>query len=128
MKKLLFLFALLPVLALGQTQTITKKFITNMTRTADTSVSFAIGDNYAWQVHVVWSSNDGTTSTVKMQQSVDGSHWTDLPISAGTITGTTGSISFEDSFSTALYYRLYIDMQSGKTSIFNCWYNLRRKL
>jgi hypothetical protein len=128
MKNLFLFFLLIPVGLFAQNMQ-TKKFVTDMTRTADTSIVFKVSDNYQWQIFVTWASNDGTTSTIHIEQSINGTNYVDyggLPVT--TVTGTTGSVGYEDSFVTGTYLRVVFTIQSGKTVKFNAWYNLKKNL
>ena len=130
MKKILFsLLIILPLVSISQgTNVVYKKFVTDAVCTTDSAFEFSVSENYSWQIMIKWSANDGTTSTVKIQQSVDGSTWLDYGgVSATTLTTATGYTAYEDDVLTGNKIRVLFTVQSGKTATLNCWYNLKRR-
>jgi hypothetical protein len=131
MKKIisaLLIVVLLPVVCLSQVNRGYKQFVTNAVCTTDSAFEATFTDNYCWNILIKWSANDGTTSTVKLQQSIDGVTWFDYSgLDTTTITGATGSCSYEDSMLVGNKLRVLLTVQSGKKCTLNCYYNLKRK-
>jgi hypothetical protein len=127
MKKLFIILLFIPLLGVGQNY-VTKKFVVAHAATADTGYQFNVSENYTWQIVILWSSNNGTTGTVKIQQTVNGADWFDYAnLESTTVTGTTGSVAYEDDRASGLKLRVLFTAESGKTATFNMWYNLKRR-
>jgi len=129
MKKLIFLIAMAPFLVFSQGSNVAyKQFVTNAVCTTDSSFTVTVSDNYCWQLLINWSANDGTTATIKIQQTIDGVTWSDYAgISAVTVTGATGSQAFEDDMLTGNKIRVLFTHQAGKTCTLDCYYNFKRR-
>jgi hypothetical protein len=125
MRKLLILSIslLLSAAALSQTP---KQYFGPKKITQDTTIDLAISSNYSWAIQGNWSGNDGTTSTVTIQQSVDGTNFFDYSgLTATTVTGATGKFMYEDGMVTGSKLRVNIDIQIGKVFYLTLWYNLK---
>jgi hypothetical protein len=130
MKKIFIaLLIIFPLAVFSQgTNVVYKKFVTDAICSTDSAFSFTVSENYSWQILIKWSANDGTTSTVKIQQSVDGSTWLDYGgVSATTLTTAAGYTAYEDDVLTGNKIRVLFTVQSGKKATLNCWYNLKRR-
>lgn len=129
MKKVLFilLFAI-PVFTFAQGYPSATALFLDAVCTTDTSFSVRVSHNYTWQILVLWSANDATTATVKIQSSLDGITWTDYAnMSSHTLSGASGWVAFEDEYLSANYIRVYYTPQAGKTSTISGWYNFKSR-
>lgn len=129
MKKFLFILMLIPALCLGQSGLNYKRFVTNVVCNKDTSFALTVSDNYIWQILIKWSANTGDSSEVKIQQSIDGSTWSDYAnLPSTTITGATGYVAYEDEYFTGRYMRVFYDNQgTNEHATINCYYNFKRR-
>lgn len=130
MKRLAVIISILFTFYSGYSQNVMNKhFVISDTVTADTGYVVNISANYTWQILCLWSGNDGTAATLKIQQSIDGgTTWHDYAgLSATTITGATGSVAYEDWYLSGSKIRVLFTHETGKTCILNLWYNFKTK-
>jgi len=131
MKKIILIFIILfPLFAWTQNiePPITKKLVNHIILTRDSTFVIPTPGDYIWRIDVGWSSNNATTSSIKIQSSIRGLVWNNYARMDTVIMSTAaGTQPFEDCYTSCNYLGICYRHQTGKVATLDIWYTLKQK-